>query len=139
MRIDRRTFLEYLGAATVTPIVAGQQEASGMYGLIVKITVVPGKRDEMIGILKESAAAMPGCLSYVVAKDSADENVTLGDRGVGQPGQSRRFSCIACCEERHASRQRARLELRENRCHNSSLGSWPSIIALLNQVNRVKV
>jgi len=25
--------------------------------------------------IKESAADMPGCLSYVVAKDSADENV----------------------------------------------------------------
>jgi quinol monooxygenase YgiN len=46
-----------------------------MYGLIVKLTAVPSKRDEMIAILKESAAAMPGCLSYVLAKDSADENV----------------------------------------------------------------
>lgn len=46
-----------------------------MYGLIVKMTVVPGKRDEMIRILKQSAADMPGCLSYVVAKDAADENV----------------------------------------------------------------
>src|SRR5271170_6288667 len=63
-----------MGAATVTPILAGPQEASGMYGLIAKLTAVPGKRDEMIGILKESAASMPGCLSYVVAKDSADEN-----------------------------------------------------------------
>jgi len=45
-----------------------------MYGLIVKLTVVPGRRDEMIGILKESAADMPGCFNYVVAKDSADEN-----------------------------------------------------------------
>jgi quinol monooxygenase YgiN len=46
-----------------------------MYGLVVKITAVPGKREEMIGILRESAADMPGCLSYVVAKDSTDENV----------------------------------------------------------------
>jgi quinol monooxygenase YgiN len=45
-----------------------------MYGLIMKLTVVPGKRDEMIGVLKESAADMPGCLSYVVAKGSSDEN-----------------------------------------------------------------
>ncbi|HXN17539.1 MAG TPA: putative quinol monooxygenase [Candidatus Binatus sp.] len=45
-----------------------------MYGLIVRLTIVPGRRDEMIGILKESAADMPGCLSYVVAKDSSDEN-----------------------------------------------------------------
>jgi len=40
-----------------------------MYGLIVKLTVVPARREEMIGILKESAADMPGCFSYVVAKD----------------------------------------------------------------------
>jgi quinol monooxygenase YgiN len=46
-----------------------------MYGLIVKMTIVPGKREEMIRLLKESAAGMPGCFSYVVAKDAADENV----------------------------------------------------------------
>ena len=46
-----------------------------MYGLIAKITVVPGKRDEMIEVLKESAANMPGCFSYVVAKDSTDDNI----------------------------------------------------------------
>jgi quinol monooxygenase YgiN len=63
-----------MGAITVAPVLADSQEANGMYGLIVKMTVVPGKRDEMIGILKESAADMPGCFSYVVAKDSADEN-----------------------------------------------------------------
>jgi quinol monooxygenase YgiN len=74
MQIVRRTFLEYLGAATLTPVLASTQEATSMYGLIVKLTVVPGKRDEMIGILKESAAGMPGCFSYVVAKDSVDEN-----------------------------------------------------------------
>ena len=46
-----------------------------MYGLVVKLTAVPGKRDEIIAILKESAANMPGCLSYVLAKDSSDENL----------------------------------------------------------------
>jgi quinol monooxygenase YgiN len=35
---------------------------------------VAGKRDEAIANLKEAAADMPGCLSYIVAKDSADEN-----------------------------------------------------------------
>jgi quinol monooxygenase YgiN len=45
-----------------------------MYGLIVKVTVVPGRRNEMISILRDSAANMPGCFSYVVAKDSTDEN-----------------------------------------------------------------
>ncbi len=46
-----------------------------MYGLIVKMTIVPGKREQMINLLKESAAGMPGCMSYVVAEDTADENV----------------------------------------------------------------
>ena len=46
-----------------------------MYGLIVKITAVPGKRAELIRIIKESASDMPGCLSYVVAKDAAEENI----------------------------------------------------------------
>jgi quinol monooxygenase YgiN len=62
------------GAAALTPVLAGSQEAKGMWGMIAKITLLPGKRDEMIGILRESAADMPGCLSYVVAKDATDEN-----------------------------------------------------------------
>ena len=45
-----------------------------MYGLIAKLTSIPGKREELIGILKESAANMPGCFSYLVAQDSANED-----------------------------------------------------------------
>jgi quinol monooxygenase YgiN len=74
VQIDRRTFLEYLGAVALTPVLMGSQEASGMWGLIAKITLLPGRRDEMVEILKESAAVMQGCLSYVVAKDATDEN-----------------------------------------------------------------
>jgi quinol monooxygenase YgiN len=46
-----------------------------MWGMIAKITVHPGKRDEMVEILRSSAQGMPGCLSYVVSKDSSHENV----------------------------------------------------------------
>ena len=46
-----------------------------MYGLIVKVTPAAGKREGLIRILKEAAVAMPGCFSYVIAKDSVDENV----------------------------------------------------------------
>jgi quinol monooxygenase YgiN len=66
--------LQHLGALTLTPVLVSSQEVSDMWGLIAKITLLPGKRDEMIRILKESATEMPGCLSYVVAKDAADEN-----------------------------------------------------------------
>jgi quinol monooxygenase YgiN len=44
------------------------------YGLIGKMTVVPGQRDALLSILLEGVADMPGCLSYVVAKDPADAN-----------------------------------------------------------------
>src|ERR1700723_3728055 len=74
MQIDRQKFLACIGAVAITHPQSRSQEAS-MYGLIVKLTAVPGKRDEMIAILKESAANMPGCVSYVLAKDSSDENL----------------------------------------------------------------
>lgn len=44
-----------------------------MYGLIGRFAAVPGKRDELISILLEGIDSMPGCLSYVVAKDPADD------------------------------------------------------------------
>jgi quinol monooxygenase YgiN len=75
MQIDRRKFLAGVAALAITHLQSPSKEASSMYGLVVKLTAVPGKRDEMIAVLKESAAKMPGCLSYVLAKDSADENV----------------------------------------------------------------
>lgn len=45
-----------------------------MYGLIGKMIAVPGGRDALIAILLDGTAGMPGCLSYVVAKDTSDEN-----------------------------------------------------------------
>ena len=45
-----------------------------MYGLIGRIDATPGHRDELIDILLSGTAAMPGCLSYVVARDPSDEN-----------------------------------------------------------------
>jgi quinol monooxygenase YgiN len=43
-----------------------------MHGLIGKMTAVEGKRDELIAILLQGTREMPGCLSYIVAKDPAD-------------------------------------------------------------------
>jgi len=45
-----------------------------MYGLIGKMLAAPGKREELIAILMESTGEMPGCLSYIVARDPGDEN-----------------------------------------------------------------
>ncbi len=71
--MERRDFL--LGAVLVPAIGrvgAVEREESPMYGLIGKITAVPGKRDALIAILLEGVSGMPGCLSYVVATDPAD-------------------------------------------------------------------
>jgi quinol monooxygenase YgiN len=43
-----------------------------MYGLIGKLTAVPGARDALIAILLDAIADLPGCLSYVVAQDPRD-------------------------------------------------------------------
>jgi quinol monooxygenase YgiN len=43
-----------------------------MFGMIGKIVCVAGQRDALIGILLEGTNAMPGCLSYVVARDPND-------------------------------------------------------------------
>ncbi|RYZ06036.1 MAG: antibiotic biosynthesis monooxygenase [Myxococcales bacterium] len=40
-----------------------------MFGLIGKIVALPGQRDALVSILLEGSAKMPGCRSYVVARD----------------------------------------------------------------------
>ncbi len=42
------------------------------YGLIGKMLAAPGRRDELIGVLLNGVSGMPGCLSYVVARDVGD-------------------------------------------------------------------
>jgi quinol monooxygenase YgiN len=43
-----------------------------MIGLIGKMSATPGRRDELIAILLEGVTEMPGCLSYIVARDPAE-------------------------------------------------------------------
>ena len=43
-----------------------------MYGLIGKLNIVPEKHEELIEILLESVNDMPGCLSYIIARDPSD-------------------------------------------------------------------
>jgi quinol monooxygenase YgiN len=77
-RIGRRDVIVATGAAAFAVLAPGcasmrdrqPQQERKMYGLIGKMVAVPGKRDEFISILLESAGSnMPGCLSYVIAKD----------------------------------------------------------------------
>lgn len=61
------TLLGLLGAVPVRA-----QGPAPMHGLIGKLRATPGDRDALIAILLEGVAGMPGCLSYIVAKDLAD-------------------------------------------------------------------
>lgn len=77
MPCDRRGFLASAAAAVAAPLVRpsthGTTRAGGaMYGLIGKMSAVPGQRDALAAILLEGTGDMPGCLSYVVAADPAD-------------------------------------------------------------------
>ena len=54
------------------PSLQSLQGDKKMFGLIGRMTAVEGKRDELIAILVNGTNRMPGCLSYVVAKDPAD-------------------------------------------------------------------
>jgi quinol monooxygenase YgiN len=73
MQIGRREIVSGVAAVVFGQVArAAPQEARQMYGLIVSMTIAPGHRDDVIGILTAAVANMPGCLSYVVAKDSKD-------------------------------------------------------------------
>lgn len=41
-----------------------------MFGLIGKMTAKPGQRDALITLVLEGVDSMPGCMSYIVAKDA---------------------------------------------------------------------
>jgi quinol monooxygenase YgiN len=71
--MKRRAFITTTCAIAVgAGACASLPEKREMYGMIGKLKAKPGSRDELIAILLEGSSAMPGCLSYVVAKDSSD-------------------------------------------------------------------
>jgi quinol monooxygenase YgiN len=76
MTIGRSEFVAAAGAAIAYALFPSQISAgeSQMYGLIGKMIAAQGKRDDLIAILLDGVSGMPGCLSYVVAKDPADTN-----------------------------------------------------------------
>ena len=75
MTFERRTLLAAAaGLASLglaPPVLASPGR---MYGLIGKMTATPGQRDALTAILLEGLGRMPGCLSYVVAHDPADDH-----------------------------------------------------------------
>jgi quinol monooxygenase YgiN len=53
---------------------AAPEEKRPMYGLIGKMVAAAGKREDLISLLLQGTEAMPGCLSYVIARDTVDDD-----------------------------------------------------------------
>lgn len=57
-----------------------------MYGLIGRMKAAVGQRDALIAIMLESIRDMPGCKSYVVARDPADPDaIWITEVWIDQP------------------------------------------------------
>jgi quinol monooxygenase YgiN len=73
--IGRRAFVvSAAGLAFLPGEVFAMEDAQAMHGLIGRMLAQPGQRDALLAILLEGTGSMPGCLSYVVAKDPVDAN-----------------------------------------------------------------
>lgn len=73
--IERRAFIGTAALAllaTAAPGLAAGGNMEEIYGLIGQLKAVPGKREELIAILREGTGAMPGNLLYLVAEDLDD-------------------------------------------------------------------
>lgn len=68
----RRELIGGAGAALALAPAVAKGEGTAMHGLIGSFKAAPGRRDELIALMTDGSAGMPGCLSYVVAADVAD-------------------------------------------------------------------
>lgn len=72
MPVSRRDLLSFLAAGTAVAVTSGcaaTPPRTSMYGLIGRMDAAPGRRDALAAILLQGVSDMPGCLSYVVARD----------------------------------------------------------------------
>lgn len=77
MKADRRLVMKGAGALALATMLGVEIEAAQgetMYGLIGQMLAQPGKRTELLAILAEATADMPGCLAYVIAEDRANDD-----------------------------------------------------------------
>jgi quinol monooxygenase YgiN len=71
--IGRRTFVAGAAGAAILPMeMFAMDETTAMHGLIGTMRAQAGQRDALLAILLEGTGSMPGCLSYVIAKDPTD-------------------------------------------------------------------
>lgn len=72
MDIERRTVIAGAAALAVTPTPGVAQGRLAMYGMIGKLTAKAGQGDALLAALMGGIEGMPGCLSYIVARDPKD-------------------------------------------------------------------
>jgi quinol monooxygenase YgiN len=53
---------------------SSSQAGGSVYGLISRLKALPGQRDTLIEVLLQGSRAMPGCIHYILAKDTHDEH-----------------------------------------------------------------
>lgn len=74
--IERREFIGTAALAllaTAAPALAtGEGMEDSLYGLIGQMMAAPGKRAELVAILRKGTGAMPGNLLYLIAEDMGD-------------------------------------------------------------------
>ena len=79
MTIGRRHVLGIAGILATAAVLPGCATLTGgertMFGLIGSLRATPGQRDALIAILLDGIAGMPGCLSYIVARDAEDDDL----------------------------------------------------------------
>jgi quinol monooxygenase YgiN len=63
-----------LNLYSIAAVRGSEMNENKMYGLIGKMISAPGKRSELARVLIDGVSGMPGCLSYVVANDSEDQD-----------------------------------------------------------------
>jgi len=123
MTPDRRQIVAAglgLSALTMAAPVAGE---TPMYGLIGRMKAQPGQRDALAAVLLEGTGAMPGCLSYVVARDPADADA-LWITEVWDSADSHRASLALPAVQAAIARGRPMIAGFDNRTETEPLGGF---------------
>jgi len=75
MDTKRRVVIAGAASAALAPRFSTAQERPAMYGMIGKMTAKAGQGVALLEALMGGIEGMPGCLSYIVARDPKDPDV----------------------------------------------------------------
>ncbi len=75
MMFARRSAPAFILLTATLAVPFPSQAQPSLYGQVAKMTVKVGQRDALIAILLDGTGSMPGCISYVIAKDAKADDV----------------------------------------------------------------